>query len=326
MSETAAVYMEEPFQEDVNERTWDDGGVAVAEAVSEKPMSISARSDFEGPFGALDAIKLYLREIRKTPLLTFAEEQELGKRIAKGDQEARARMIEANLRLVVSIGKRYINRGLTFADIIEEGNLGLIRGVEKFEYQRGFKLSTYVTWWIKQSIERAIANQVRIIRLPVHVSELVNSYARVVRKLVPLLGREPSHEEIAEKMRLSVQRVRLISQMTQETWSLDMLISSDGDDTLKDILSDDAIALPSTAIEERGRNRHIGEWINELPSTERRVIEMRYGLNSKESRTLDSIGRQIGLTRERVRQIEKQAIQKLRTIMRSRNINFTDMV
>ncbi len=235
-------------------------------------------------------------------------------------------MIESNLRLVVAIGKRYINRGLPFSDIIEEGNLGLIRAVEKFEYKRGFKFSTYASWWIRQSIERSIANQVRIIRLPVHVAELANSYSRTVRKLTQLLGRDPSPEEIAKKMKVSVNRIRAVSQVTRETYSLDMLISGEGDDTLKDVLSDENMPAPSSATDEQRRREYLNEWIAGLPATERSVLEMRYGLNNQNSRTLDSIGKQFGITRERVRQIENQAIRKLRNFMEVRNIELSDML
>jgi RNA polymerase primary sigma factor/RNA polymerase nonessential primary-like sigma factor len=186
----------------------------------------------------LDAIKYYLKEIRKTPLLTFDQEQALAKKIDQGDQEARAGMIEANLRLVVAIGKKYINRGLPFSDIIEEGNLGLIRAVEKFQYQRGFKFSTYASWWIKQSIERAIVNQTRTIRLPVHIAEIVNSYMRATRQLTQKLGRDPSIDEVAKKMKVTVDKVRSISQVVRETYSLDMLIGDQEEDTLKDVLQD----------------------------------------------------------------------------------------
>jgi len=274
----------------------------------------------------LDTVKLYLQEIRKTPLLTFGQEQELAKRVQEGDEEARARMIQSNLRLVVALGKRYINRGLPFSDIIEEGNLGLIRAVEKFQYERGFRFSTYASWWIRQSIERAIANQVRIIRLPVHVAELANAYARTIRKLTQLLGREPSNEEVAKKMRISINRVRALSQVTRETYSLDMLISGEGEDTLKDILSDETTPSPSRVSDERLRSRYLSEWIAELPATERSIIEMRYGLHRPSPRTLDSIGREFGITRERVRQIENQAIRKLRNYTKSRNIELSDML
>ncbi len=273
-----------------------------------------------------DMLKLYLQDIRKTPLLTFAEEQALAKRVQEGDEDARARMIQANLRLVVSIGKHYINRGLPFSDIIEEGNLGLIRAVEKFDYKRGFKFSTYASWWIRQAIVRAIANQVRIIRLPVHVAELTYAYTRTIRQLTQKLNREPSHEEVAKKMGISMDKVRALSQVTREVYSLDSLISTEGDDTLKDTLRDENTPLPSSSSDEHLRDRHLQEWIAELPPTERYIIEKRYGLNKRSPSTLDSIGRQFGITRERVRQIEKQAIQRLQTSMKDKNIDLNDML
>ncbi len=330
ITNSGIAYEEEGVQNTFPDDTWEDGHYH-AEAVESDGHkdAVDGRTKLksgESTTSDFDTFKLYLQEIRKTPLLTFAEEQALAKRIENGDEEARAKMIESNLRLVVSIGKRYINRGLPFADIIEEGNLGLIRAVEKFEYKRGFKFSTYASWWIRQSIERSIANQVRIIRLPVHVAELANSYSRTVRKLTQLLGREPSSEEIAKKMKVSVNRIRVISQITRETYSLDMLISGEGDDTLKDVLSDENMPAPSSAIDEQRRREYLNEWISELPTTERSILEMRYGLNSHNARTLDSIGIQFGITRERVRQIENQAIRKLRNFMQVRNIALSDML
>ncbi len=274
----------------------------------------------------LDAIKYYLKEIRKTPLLTFEQEQELAKRIEKGDQEARARMIEANLRLVVAIGKKYINRGLQFSDIIEEGNLGLIRAVEKFQYERGFKFSTYASWWIKQSIERAIVNQTRTIRLPVHIAEIVNSYLRTVRQLTQSLGREPQIEEIAKKMKVTVDKVRSVSQVVRETYSLDMLIGDQEEDTLKDVLQDTNAVSPASFSDEIRRKEFIDEWLQQLSISERRVIEMRFGLVDGEPRTLDAIGREFGITRERVRQIETQALNKLRAITKRKKIDFEGML
>ncbi len=274
----------------------------------------------------LDAVRLYLKDIRKTPLLTFSEQQTLAKRVKKGDQKARSKMIQSNLRLVVTIGKHYINRGLPFADIIAEGNLGLIRAVDKFEYQRGLKFSTYASWWIRQSIERAIINQVCIIRLPVHIAELTYAYSRTVRKLTQLLGREPSSEEVAIKMCISIGHVRALSQTTREVCSLDTTIGNEGEDTLKEKLRDDNASLPSSSSEEYLRNRHLLAWIAELPPVERGVIEMRYGLSNKIPRTLNSIGKQFGVTRERVRQIEKQAINRLRSFVLFRNIHLNDML
>ena len=274
----------------------------------------------------LDVVKYYLKEIRKTPLLTFAQEQELGKRVADGDWEARARMIESNLRLVVAIGKKYINRGLPFSDIIEEGNLGLIRAVEKFQYERGFKFSTYASWWIKQSIERAIVNQVRTIRLPIHVAESVNQYKRAVRRLTQDLGRDPQIEEIADTLGMSVEKMRGISQVVRETFSLDMLIGEQEEDTLKDVLHDDNRPSPATHSDELERRQQIDGWLTEISDNERKVLELRFGLADGEPKTLDFIGKMFGITRERVRQIETQALQKLRTLTKERQIGFELMV
>jgi RNA polymerase sigma factor RpoS len=274
----------------------------------------------------LDAIKYYLKEIRKTPLLTFEQEQDLARRIEQGDQEARAKMIEANLRLVVAIGKKYINRGLQFSDIIEEGNLGLIRAVEKFQYERGFKFSTYASWWIKQSIERAIVNQTRTIRLPVHIAEIVNSYMRAMRQLTQTLGRDPSIEEIAKKMKVTVEKVKSISQVVRETYSLDMLIGDQEEDTLKDILQDTTSVSPAAVSDEIRRREHIDEWLQQLSVSERKVIELRFGLVDGEPKTLDSIGKEFGITRERVRQIETQALNKLRIITRRKKIDLEGML
>jgi len=330
MSETTATaYSEEhyPFIEN-----WDEeavrgaSGPRAAEGPAENVPLRPGRGREERSSSNPDATKIYLKEIRKTPLLSFAEEQALAKRVKKGDVVAREQMIEANLRLVVSIGKRYINRGMSFPDIIEEGNIGLIRAVEKFEYKRGFRFSTYATWWIRQAMERAIANQVRTIRLPVHVVELANAYTRAVRKLTRRFHREPTCEEIAANMRITVQRIRAVSQVIRETWSLDMLISSEGEETLQDVLCDENVPDPSTAVDDRFRREHINTWISGLAATERRIIESRYGLNKQSPQTLDSIGRQIGITRERVRQIENQAILKLRSYMRSRQMELSDVL
>ncbi len=302
-----------------NEEPEEKGEPEKASTSSEEAEDISSQR-------GLDAIKYYLKEIRKTPLLTFEQEQELAKRIAKGDAEARAKMIESNLRLVVAIGKKYINRGLQFSDIIEEGNLGLIRAVEKFQYERGFKFSTYASWWIKQSIERAIVNQTRTIRLPVHIAEIVNTYTRAMRQLTQALGRDPSIEEIAKKMKATVEKVRSISQVVRETYSLDMLIGDQEEDTLKDILQDSNALSPATVSDEIRRREHIDEWLNQLSVSERKVIEMRFGLVDGEPRTLDNIGKEFGITRERVRQIETQALNKLRIITRRKKIDLEGML
>ncbi len=235
-------------------------------------------------------------------------------------------MIEANLRLVVAIGKKYINRGLQFSDIIEEGNLGLIRAVEKFQYERGFKFSTYASWWIRQSIERAIVNQTRTIRLPVHIAEIVNSYMRAMRQLTQSLGRDPQIEEIAKRMKVTVEKVRSISQVVRETYSLDMLIGDQEEDTLKDILQDTNALSPASLSDDKRRREHIDEWLMQLTVSERKIVEMRFGLVDGEPQTLDSIGKEFHITRERVRQIETQALNKLRAITRRKKIDFEGMV
>lgn len=295
---------------------------AAATDAEDGGISGRAAGGYEDP----DAIKLYLKEIRRYPLLTREEEQELGKLMEQGDEAARTKMIESNLRLVVAVGKKYINRGLSFADIIEEGNLGLIRAVDKFEYRRGFRFSTYAMWWIRQAISRAAANQVRIIRMPVHVAEIAHAYARTVRKLTQELEREPLPEEVARKMKVSVEQVRTLSQMTRDTCSLDMLISDDGDDTLKDILRDDTLPNPASAIDEQRTRTFLNKCLSELSDTESSVVQLRFGLSRSDPRTLDSIGREIGITRERVRQIEKQAIGRLRDMTRSRISELADML
>lgn len=274
----------------------------------------------------LDAVKLYLKDLRSIPLLSFAEEQELGKRIAEGDPQARATLIESNLRLVVAIGKRYINRGLPFSDIIEEGNIGLIRAVEKFQYQRGLKFSTYAVWWIRQAIERAIVNQVRIIRLPVHVAGMVHTYSSAIRHLTQELGREPSMEEIGEKTGMSTEKTRSLSQVVRETYSLDTLIGDHEEDTLQSVLEDENALSPAMASDEVRRRKHIDEWLGKLGEAERTVIELRFGLDGENPRTLESIGSALQITRERVRQIQEQALQKLRKITAMQAITIEEML
>jgi len=288
--------------------------------------TVADRREEASSSGGPDAIKYYLKDIRKTPLLTFEQEQELAKRVALGDEEARARMIEANLRLVIAIGKRYINRGLPFPDIIAEGNLGLIRAVEKFQHRRGFRFSTYAWWWIRQSIERAIVNQVRTIRLPVHVSEVAKKYTRDVRNLTQQLGREPGVQEIAREMKIGVNRVRALSQLVRDCCSLEARIGDQEEDALMDVLGDDNAPSSANSYDDDCRQKHIKEWISQLPATERRVLELRYGLDREEPLTLMSIGKRFGLTRERIRQIENQAINKLKNLTKSRNIVLNDML
>lgn len=263
-----------------------------------------------------DALKFYLKEIRKYPLLTFQEERELGRRVRKGDPNAKARMIESNLRLVIAMGKRYINRGLPFSDIIEEGNLGLIRAVEKFQPEKGFKFSTYAAWWIKQAIERAIINQSRVIRLPIHVAQQVGAYARTVRHLTQELKREPTTGEVAKKMRVRVDKVGSISQVAQETYSLDMPVG-DQEDSLGEVIADENQQSPIDAVGDANRRQRLNSWLSQLSRNERDVIEMRFGLQTDLPQTLKGIGKKYGITRERVRQIESQALGKLKQYSRS---------
>ncbi|MFY9270998.1 MAG: sigma-70 family RNA polymerase sigma factor [Candidatus Manganitrophaceae bacterium] len=267
-----------------------------------------------------DAVKTYLRDIRRSTLLTFKEEVMLAKRIGKGDEAARQRMIESNLRLVVSIGKRYMNRGLPFSDIIEEGNIGLIKAVEKYNYRKGFRFSTYASWWIRQSIERAIINQSKLIRLPVHVVERVNHYLSHVEDLVQELGREPEGGEIAQKMKIQGEDVDQIQQLLRKTYSLDSPIAANKETSLRDVIEDTSQVSPMVKAEGVRRREDILEWISKLKDNEQQVLKLRFGLDGDEPYTLEEIGRVFGLTRERVRQIESSALRKLRAIIAEKTI------
>jgi len=261
-----------------------------------------------------DPIRIYLDEIRRTKLLTAEEEQVLAKKVSEGNEEARCLMIESNLRLVVNIAKRYMNRGLPLLDLIEEGNLGLIRAVEKFDYKRGFRFSTYATWWIRQAIERSIVNQARIIRLPVHVSEDITSVLKTERKLFQKLGREPTMEDIAEYLDLPLAKIQYIYQLVRRTSSIETPIGEDDDQELLDLIPDDKAIMPSEMIEEERRVTLIFNWLNELQDNEMEIIILRFGLDDGEPKTLESIGQHYGVTRERIRQIEASALRKLRKI------------
>ena len=273
------------------------------------------------PAETMDAIKSYLKEIRKSVLLTFAQEQDLGKRIQEqGDEDARRQMIESNLRLVVSMAKRYINRGLPFSDIIEEGNIGLIRAVEKFDYKRGFKFSTYASWWIRQAIERSIINQSKMIRLPVHVVERLNHYMAISEQLMQEKSQVPTAKEVARRMDVKEEDVVDIQQLIRRTYSLDSPIGGRPDTSLKDVIEDTSQMPPSMmAIGIRNREE-IEKWIETLKENERKVIVLRFGLAGEMSHTLEEIGTVFGLTRERVRQIEHSAITKLRAIIVQKTI------
>lgn len=277
-----------------------------------------------------ESLSIYLKEIRKIPLLSAEEEKKVAERVRAGDQQALKKMIASNLRLVVKIAKRYINRELTFLDIIEEGNIGLIKAVHKFNPARGYRFSTYATWWIRQSIERAIINQSRVIRLPVHVSDEISKMLKTLRGLTMYLNREPTIEEIAEKMGTPPQNISRLSILLKKTSSLDNNLDQESgsgfDYSLQDILEDTSINPPSYDLDIKDRKMEIGRWLDILNDTERSIIRMRFGLDNDESMTLENIGTVFGVTRERIRQIEKAAIEKLRKYTMRSNIRLADIV
>jgi len=267
-----------------------------------------------------DPVRMYLKEIGKVPLLSSEEEIELAERMENGDEEAKKKLAEANLRLVVSIAKKYVGRGMLFLDLIQEGNLGLIKAVEKFDYRKGFKFSTYATWWIRQAITRAIADQARTIRIPVHMVETINKLIRVSRQLLQELGREPSPEEIAERMELPVERVMEIMKISQEPVSLETPIGEEDDSHLGDFIQDDNIATPAEAAAYTLLKEQLIEVLETLQERERRVLCLRFGLEDGRSRTLEEVGKEFNVTRERIRQIEAKALRKLRHPSRSRKL------
>lgn len=261
-----------------------------------------------------DAIKIYLRDIQKTKLLTADDERELANRITAGDKAARDRMIESNLRLVVKIAKRYINRGLPFLDLIEEGNLGLIKAVERFKISKECRFSTYATWWIRQSIERALVNQSRTIRLPVHVSDDINKMLRHSREQMHKLNREPSVKEIATAMNVDIAYIRRLMLLLKKTYSIERPMGENSDYYLSDTIEDTSTVLPSELLENLNKYDHVSEWFATLSETEKSILTLRFGLDDCEPQTLDTIGKQFGVTRERIRQIESKAIEKLRKV------------
>jgi RNA polymerase primary sigma factor len=263
---------------------------------------------------SLDSLRLYLRSIGQVDLLTAAQEVELAKRIERGDMLAKRQMVEANLRLVVSIAKGYLGRGLSFLDLIQEGSLGLIRAVEKFDYRRGYKFSTYATWWIRQAVTRAIADKARTIRIPVHMVEKLNRVAHVERQLVQKLGREPEPDEIAEELRWSVTEVRDILRVAQLPVSLEKPVGDEDDSELGDFVADDAVLEPFEEASEHLQKEGVRKALDALPERERQVIELRYGLSGLEPLTLEEVGRTFGVTRERIRQIENNTLKKLKRL------------
>ena len=267
-----------------------------------------------------DPVRMYLKEIGKVPLLTAEEEKELAMKMEAGDVEAKKRLAEANLRLVVSIAKRYVGRGMLFLDLIQEGNLGLIKAVEKFDYRKGYKFSTYATWWIRQAITRAIADQARTIRIPVHMVETINKLIRVQRQLLQELGREPYPEEIAEKMGLPVERVREIQKISQEPVSLETPIGEEEDSHLGDFIQDDNVPVPAEAAAFTLLKEQLVEVLGTLTEREQKVLCLRFGLEDGRARTLEEVGKEFDVTRERIRQIEAKALRKLRHPSRSRKL------
>ncbi len=263
---------------------------------------------------SLDSLRLYLREIGKVPLLTADQEVSLAKRIERGDERAKQHMIEANLRLVVSIAKGYLGRGLTFLDLIQEGSLGLIRAVEKFDHRKGFKFSTYATWWIRQAVTRAIADKARTIRIPVHMVEKLNKVVHIERQLVQRLGREPRPEEVAEELEMSVEEVREILRMAQLPVSLEKPIGEEEDSSLGDFVPDDQAESPFDTASVSLRREDIELALGSLPERDRKVIELRYGLLGEAPCTLEEVGRAFGVTRERIRQIENNTLKRLETL------------
>ena len=267
-----------------------------------------------------DPVRMYLKEIGKVPLLSSDEEIELAKRMEDGDELARARLAEANLRLVVSIAKKYLGRGLLFLDLIQEGNLGLIKAVEKLDYRKGYKFSTYATWWIRQAITRAIADQARTIRIPVHMVETINRVTRVSRQMMQELGREPSVEEIAEEMNLSEEKVREILKVAQEPVSLESPVGEEEDSHLGDFIQDENITTPADAAALLLLKEQLDEAMSALTDREKEVLRMRFGLNEAQPLTLEQVGKHFNVTRERIRQIEAKALRKLKHPSRSKKL------
>lgn len=267
-----------------------------------------------------DPVRMYLKEIGKVPLLSAEEEIELAKRMENGDVEAKNRLAEANLRLVVSIAKRYVGRGMLFLDLIQEGNLGLIKAVDKFDFRKGFKFSTYATWWIRQAITRAIADQARTIRIPVHMVETINKLVRVQRQLLQELGREPSPEEIADNMDIPVERVREIQKISQEPVSLETPIGEEEDSHLGDFIQDDNVPVPAEAAASTLLKEQLVEVLGTLTEREQKVLRLRFGMDDGRARTLEEVGKEFNVTRERIRQIEAKALRKLRHPSRSRKL------
>ena len=285
----------------------------------EEEIDLDAVDLLEG-IGTEDPVRMYLKEIGTVPLLTADEELQLAQRKAEGDEAAKERLIEANLRLVVSIAKRYTGRGMSFLDLVQEGNLGLIKGVEKFDYTKGYKLSTYATWWIRQSVTRALADQARTIRVPVHMVETINKMSKMQRKLTLELGYEPSVTELAEALDMTEDKVMEIMQIAREPASLETPIGEEDDSNLGDFVADNNVLTPEGNVESVMLREHIDALLGDLKERERQVIVLRFGLEDGHPRTLEEVGKEFNVTRERIRQIEAKALRKLRNPVRSKRI------
>ena len=299
-------FEEEPDIEDLKE-------------VEELKLDEITDTSFEG-ISVDDPVRMYLREIGKIPLLTFDEELNLAKRILEGDEEAKQKLAESNLRLVVSIAKKYVGRGMLFLDLIQEGNMGLIKAVEKFDYTKGYKFSTYATWWIRQAITRAIADQARTIRIPVHMVETINKLIRTSRHLLQQLGREPTPEEIAEEMEIPVEKVTEIQKIAQDPVSLETPIGEEDDSHLGDFIQDDESPAPQDAAAYTLLREQLEEVMKTLTPREAKVLKLRFGLEDGKTRTLEEVGKEFNVTRERIRQIEAKALRKLRHPSRSKKL------
>lgn len=327
--EIADAYCECEITPDESERLYDyfeKEGIELTEdldkELEEIEISKEELEDLSVPDGINidDHVKMYLKEIGKVDLLTPEEEMKLAKRMAKGDEKAKQRLAEANLRLVVSIAKRYVGRGMLFLDLIQEGNLGLIKAVDKFDYKKGYKFSTYATWWIRQAITRAIADQARTIRIPVHMVETINKLVRVSRQLVQELGREPTPDELAKELNMSVEKVREISKISQEPVSLETPIGEEEDSHLGDFIPDDDAPAPSEAASFVLLKEQLGNVLKTLTPREAKVLRLRFGLDDGRQRTLEEVGKEFDVTRERIRQIEAKALRKLRHPSRSKKL------
>ena len=305
----------EPNSEELADEEGDDDGVVLT-----KTGEIDVEATVPKTLPTDDPVRMYLKEIGKVSLLTADEERELAIRMEQGDEEAKKKLCESNLRLVVSIAKRYLNRGLSFLDLIQEGNLGLIKAVDKFDYTKGYKFSTYATWWIRQAITRSIADQARTIRIPVHMVETINKLIRISRQLLQEYGREPTSEEIAKEMGITVEKVREIKKISQDPVSLETPIGEEEDSHLGDFIPDDDVPAPVDAAAYSMLKEQLMEVLDALSDREKKVLMLRFGLEDGRPRTLEEVGKEFNVTRERIRQIEAKALRKLRHPSRSKKL------